>query len=222
MEVAEIDLAAVDSAPEVQGMCTMHESHRIAHIVEILSDSQALAVAAEIETYRLRGIFKAKRPTHDHIRKWIIESRCRNANAGQCEGAIATAGTVGKLCFRWIALPQTSGGTMETQHGLIDQMIVKRICVCQRKITAPIWNGLRKSSQRSCHQAELVSRKRGRLITVHEEEFPREMTFIRVVNIQIGHELILGISAGRTESALASSCILRGRNREATTRELGV
>src|SRR5579862_8688523 len=99
-------------------------------------------------------------------------------------------------------------------------MIAEGIRVGQRKTAVAVGNGLRKSSQRRRHQAELVSGERSRLIAVHEKELSREMALFALVIVEIGDELIFGVWARRAKGTCSCGGILRRRNEEVSSREL--
>ena len=101
---------------------------------------------------------------------------------------------------------------MKTEYGLVKQMIAECISMGQRKIARSIWDGLWKSRQRRRRNTKLISWKRSRLVAVHEEELAGEVTFVGMVEVETGNELVLGVATWRTERTRACCRVLSCRN----------
>src|SRR5215469_1833419 len=111
---------------------------------------------------------------------------------------------------------------MEADDRLIQQMIAEDIGVGKGEIAETVVVGLRESRHGDYAWQQLAGRKCTNLAAIHEEEFPGEMTFIRMIEIEVGDKLIVLIMTGRAECTGAEGRILRGWYDKASIRELRV
>ena len=82
METADVNLAPIDSASEMQRVLAADVCNRIAYIIKVLRYSDALAVSTEIKAHRLIRLFNTECSRHYDSRIWVVKGRRhRHTNA---------------------------------------------------------------------------------------------------------------------------------------------